>query len=230
MMFIVTAVNYADRSATAIVGPVVSKDLGLDAARMGLIFSAFGWSLGIGHLPGGWLLDRFGSKTVYGFSLFFWSICTLCQGLVGFLAGGVAVAALFLLLFLLGFAEAPAFPGNSRIVAAWFPKQERGTTSAIFNSAQYFATVMFAPVIGWITFSFGWPRVFGAMGGFGLLLTFAWLKVIYSPDDHPMANRAEVDYMGEGRGLVHMDDARANVESKPRANYNEAATASGHAR
>jgi ACS family glucarate transporter-like MFS transporter len=207
ILFIVTAVNYADRSAIAIVGPVVSKDLGLDAAQMGIIFSAFGWAYVIGQLPGGWLLDRFGSKTVYGFSLLFWSICTLCQGLVGFLAGGVAIAALFLLLFLLGLAESPAFPGNSRIVAAWFPKQERGTASAIFNSAQYFATVMFAPLIGWITSAFGWPWVFGAMGGVGLTLTFIWLKFIHNPADHPMINKAELDYIADGGGLVHMDDA-----------------------
>jgi len=208
MLFIVTAVNYADRSAIAIVGPVVSKDLGLDAAQMGVIFSAFGWAYVIGQLPGGWLLDRFGSKTVYGLSLLFWSICTLCQGLVGFLAGGVAVVTLFLLLFLLGLAESPAFPANSRIVAAWFPKQERGTASAIFNSAQYFATVMFAPLIGWITSAFGWPWVFGAMGGAGLTLTCLWLKLIHNPAHHPMINKAELDYIGDGGGLIHMDDKR----------------------
>lgn len=206
LLFVVTALNYADRTAIAIVGPVLSKDLGLNAARMGLIFSAFGWSYVIAQLPGGWLLDRFGSKTVYGLSLFFWSICTLFQGLVGFLAGGAAIVALFVLLFLLGMAEAPAFPGNSRIVAAWFPKQERATASAIFNSAQYFATVMFGPLFGWITSALGWPWVFGVMGGLGLTLVVVWVKVIHGPINHPMANKAEVDYIAEGGGLVSMDN------------------------
>ena len=35
------------------------------------------------------------------------------------------------------------------VVAAWFPAQERGTAVAIFNSAQYFATVIFAPNLAW---------------------------------------------------------------------------------
>ena len=48
---------------------------------------------------------------------------------------------------LVGLAEAPSFPANARIVAAWFPSNERGTASAFFNSGQYFATVMFAPHI-----------------------------------------------------------------------------------
>jgi sugar phosphate permease len=30
--------------------------------------------------------------------------------------------------------KVPAFPGNSKIAAAWFPTKERGTAAAIFNS------------------------------------------------------------------------------------------------
>jgi MFS family permease len=35
---------------------------------MGYIVSAFGWSYVIAQLPGGWLLERFGSKIVYALS------------------------------------------------------------------------------------------------------------------------------------------------------------------
>jgi ACS family glucarate transporter-like MFS transporter len=66
--------------------------------------------------------------------------------------------------------------------------------------------VMFAPLIGWITSAFGWPWVFGAMGGVGLTLTCIWLKVIHNPADHPMINKAELNYIGDGGGLIHMDD------------------------
>jgi ACS family glucarate transporter-like MFS transporter len=206
MLFAVTAVNYADRATLAIAGPVISKDLGLNAQQMGFIFSAFGWAYVIGQLPGGWLLDRFGSKLVYAGSLLLWSGFTIAQGFVGFFTGGLAVLVLFTLRFMLGIAESPSFPGNSRVVAAWFPKQERATASAIFNSAQYFATVIFAPLMGWITTFFGWPWVFGVMGGIGLLLTGCWVKLVYNPSDHPMANRAEVEYIAAGGGLVNMDE------------------------
>ena len=79
MLFAVTIVNYADRATLAIAGPVLSKDLGLSAVEMGFVFSAFGWSYVIGQIPGGWLLDRFGSKKVYFFSIFIWSLFTLLQ-------------------------------------------------------------------------------------------------------------------------------------------------------
>jgi ACS family glucarate transporter-like MFS transporter len=85
MLFVVTAVNYADRATLSLAGPALSKELGLDAVTMGYIFSAFGWSYVIGQLPGGWLLDRFGSKIVYFASIFIWSMFTLLQGGVSFL-------------------------------------------------------------------------------------------------------------------------------------------------
>ncbi|STT82131.1 galactonate transporter [Klebsiella pneumoniae] len=42
-----------------------------------------------------------------------------------------AGVSMFFMRFMLGFSEAPSFPANARIVAAWFPAKERGTASAI---------------------------------------------------------------------------------------------------
>jgi MFS transporter, ACS family, glucarate transporter len=218
ILFVLTAINYADRATLSMAGPVISKELHLDAAQMGYLFSAFGWAYVVAQLPGGWLLDRFGSKTVYAYSIFFWSLFTLGQGLVVFLASGVAVIVLFTLRFLMGLAEGPSFPANSRMVATWFPGQERGTASAVFNAAQAFATVIFAPLMGWITYSFGWPWVFGVMGGLGIAMTVVWQKTIYSPADHPMANQAEVDYIAAGGGLVNLDQPK-QLQATPAANW-----------
>lgn len=213
MLFVLTAVNYADRATLSIAGPSAAKDLGLDAVTMGYLFSAFGWAYVAAQLPGGWLLDRFGSKAVYTVSLTIWSVFTALQGTVGFFAGGVAVALLFSLRFLVGIAEGPSFPGNARIVAAWFPTTERGTASAIFNSAQYFATVLFAPLMAWITHSYGWRSVFYVMGALGCVLALVWVRLLYSPKDHPWINKAEFDHIEQGGGLVDMDQGAKNGAS-----------------
>jgi MFS transporter, ACS family, glucarate transporter len=205
MLFVVTAVNYADRATISIAGTSLSKDLGLDAVTMGFIFSAFGWSYVIAQLPGGWLLDRFGSKPVYAASVFIWSVFTIFQGAVSYLGVTAAIGTLFALRFLVGLSEAPSFPANGRIVAAWFPAAERGTASAVFNSAQYFATVLFAPIMGWITHAFGWPYVFYFMGAVGIVVSGIWLKVIHSPREHPRINKAEFDFIEQGGALVDMD-------------------------
>ncbi|AUG99630.1 MFS transporter [Pectobacteriaceae bacterium CE70] len=209
MLFIVTSFNYGDRATISIAGSAMSKDIGLDAVGLGYIFSAFSWAYVIGQIPGGWLLDRFGSKRVYFFSIFTWSVFTFLQGFVDLFHGSAIVVSLFMLRFMVGLCEAPSFPGNSRIVAAWFPSQERGTAVAIFNSAQYFATVIFAPIMGWLTHAVGWSHVFWFMGGLGIIISFIWLKVIHDPKDHPGVNSAELEYIEAGGALINMDAAKA---------------------
>ncbi|HEE1306836.1 MFS transporter [Klebsiella pneumoniae] len=121
MLFIVTSFNYGDRATLSIAGSEMARDIGLDPVGMGYVFSAFSWAYVIGQIPGGWLLDRFGSKRVYFWSIFIWSMFTLLQGFVDIFSGFGIIVALFTLRFLVGLAESPSFPGNSRIVAAWFP-------------------------------------------------------------------------------------------------------------
>lgn len=213
MLFIVTTINYADRATIAIAGPDVAKDLGLSSLQMGYIFSAFAWSYVLAQLPGGWLLDRFGSKTTYFFSIFLWSLFTLLQGFVGFVTGAAALVLLIALRLLVGAAEAPAFPGNSRITSAWFPTHERGLAASIFNSAQYFATVAFAPLMGWMVYSFGWQSIFFFMGALGMVVAVIWLKVIYSPKEHPTLSASELDYIAQGGALVDLDSGASNQQT-----------------
>ncbi len=212
MLFVVTTVNYADRASISIAGVSIQKALGIDAVGLGYIFSAFGWSYVLGQIPGGWLLDRFGSKWVYGVSIAAWSVFTLLQGFAAEIGIASAATTLFFLRLMMGAAEAPSFPGNARIVAAWFPARERGFASAVFNSAQYFATVLFAPFMGWLTFAFGWRYVFVVMGSLGLGLAVLWMIVIHAPREHPWANESEVRFIEENGGLVDIDaEARAGA-------------------
>jgi ACS family glucarate transporter-like MFS transporter len=214
MLFCITVVNYADRATISIAGPLLSHDLGISAIEMGFIFSAFGWSYVIGQVPGGRLLDRFGSKTVYFWSILLWSVFTVLQGGVMFTSTAVTIYVLFGLRFLVGFAEAPSLPANSRIVAAWFPDSERGTAAAIFNSAQYFATVLFAPLMGWIAHEFGWHTIFYVMGGLGVGVAFIVLKTIYAPRLHPRLSKFEFEHIKSGGALVEMDATAAPTRTQ----------------
>ena len=100
MLFIVTSFNYGDRATLSIAGSEMAKDIGLDPVGMGYVFSAFSWAYVIGQIPGGWLLDRFGSKRVYFWSIFIWSMFTLLQGFVDIFSGFGIIVALFTLRFL----------------------------------------------------------------------------------------------------------------------------------
>src|ERR1700722_10098234 len=216
MLFAATTVNYADRASLSVVGPALQSQLHINPISLGYIFSAFGWAYVAAQVPGGWMLDRFGSKWVYAVGILVWSFFTLLQGMVGFFTGATAVTVLFLLRLLVGLAEAPSFPANARIVAAWFPGNERGTASAFFNSGQYFATVIFAPLMGWIAHDFGWRYVFYVMGALGVLVGIIWIKTMYGPKDHPGINEAEFDYIRDGGALVDLD-ASQNVSAADNA-------------
>ncbi|MBU67945.1 MAG: MFS transporter [Cupriavidus sp.] len=219
LIFIVTTINYADRATLSITGPAMREEFGFTAVQMGYIFSAFSWAYVIAQIPGGWLLDRFGARRIYAFSIFAWSFFTLLQGWIGVFAGiGQAIAVLFALRFAVGLAESPAFPANAKVVASWFPTAERGTASAIFNAAQYFAAVVFTPLMAWIVHSWGWHHVYLWMGVMGMLLALVWLKVMRSPAAHPGVNQAELDHIAEGGGLIHMGEG----EGKARQGANPA--------
>src|SRR5205823_4712812 len=131
-----------------------------------------------------------------------------------FVTGGAAVGLLFALRLLVGAAEAPSFPGNSRITSAWFPTNERGLAAAVFNSAQYFATVLFAPIMGWLVHAYGWHSVFYVMGGLGILMSLVWLKTIYGPKQHPKVNAAELEYIQQGGALVDLDAGKKSAPTQ----------------
>jgi ACS family glucarate transporter-like MFS transporter len=205
LLFLVTAVNFADRSMLSITGSAISKDLGLSPIALGYLLSAFGWAYAAGQLPGGWLLDRFGSKRIYACSLFSWSFFVFLMAFAGIFAACKAAVVLFVLLFFMGLCEAPVLPADSRLVATWFPTAERGTAAAVFNSAQYFAAVLFAPLMGWITHALGWKYVFLFMAMVGFAATVIWLRSIYDPRDHPRMMEAELRYIEAGGALVDME-------------------------
>jgi len=205
MLFIASTFSYGDRVVLSIAGMALTHDLHLDALHLGYLFSGFSWAYVAAQLPAGGLLDRFGSKHVYGVSIVFWSICALLAGFTGYLPAVAAFYTLFVLRLLSGLAQAPVFPGNGRIVAVWFPTAERGRASAIFNSSQYFALVLFAPIMGWIVHKWGWKQCFWFAGAIGLALTAVWFKVIYGVKTHPRISQVEIDYIEQGGGLANLD-------------------------
>jgi len=216
LLFIITTINYADRATISIAGSAIKKDLHIDSVTLGFLFSAFGWSYVVGQFPGGYLLDRFGSKKVYLASIVAWSLCTFAQGFASWLTPAAAVAALFVLRLLLGLAESPSLPANSRIVAAWFPSHERGTAAAIFNTGQYAALVFFSPLMGWIIHKYNWHFVFFVMGAIGLVAALVFAQVVYAPHTHPRVTVQEFQHIAANGALVDLDRSHDATKVKVR--------------
>jgi ACS family D-galactonate transporter-like MFS transporter len=165
---------------------------------MGFVFSAFSWTYAVMQIPGGIFLDRFGSKVTYFLAMTFWSLFTLLQ------AFATGFYSLLFYRFGLGVSEAPCFPTNSRIVANWFPQQERARATGIYTVGEYLGLAMFGPLLFWITATFGWRAMFIFVGVVGIAFGFVFWYFYREPRDSS-ANKAELDYIAAGGGLTRKD-------------------------
>jgi len=163
-----TMINYLDRAILGIASPRLSQDLALDPAEMGLLFSAFSWSYALMQVPGGAFLDRVGNKLTYLLSVASWSLTTLLHAF----AGGFAT--LLGLRGLLGIAESPCFPANSRMVAEWFPVEERAFATSVYTVGEYVGLAFLAPLLYWVLDAFSWRALFLLAGGLGLAFSLVW--------------------------------------------------------
>ncbi|MGD1038770.1 MAG: MFS transporter [Roseiarcus sp.] len=196
-----TMINYLDRTVLGIAAPALRTDLAIDAATMGVVFSAFSWTYAAAQIPGGVFLDRFGTKATYFLSVTFWSLFTLLQ------AFATGVYSLLFYRFGLGVSEAPCFPTNSRIVATWFPQQERATATGIYTVGEYVGLALFGPFLFWLMAAYSWHAPFIVVGVVGIAFGLVWLWLYREPRDHAFVNEAELDHIAEGGGLaLHTHD------------------------
>jgi MFS transporter, ACS family, D-galactonate transporter len=175
LLFINVVINYMDRTNIAIAATSISSAFHLSTTRLGLIFSAFGWTYVALQIPGGLLTDRIGPRILYALSLISWSFVTLLQGLAG------SFAALFGLRLATGALEAPAYPINNRVVTGWFPEKERASAIAVYTSGQYIGLALLTPLMASIQYYLGWRWLFILTGVTGVVWGMIWYGVYRDP-------------------------------------------------
>ena len=212
LVAVATMVNYLDRTVLGIAAPYLTKELGLTAAAMGIVFSAFSWSYALLQIPGGIFLDRFGTRVTYSLALTLWSAFTAFMGVV------TSLPMLLLTRIGVGVFEAPCFPANSRILATWFPQQERARANSIYSVGQYAGIAFLSVPLFWVTQQFGWRGLFFLAGGFGIVLgALFWL----------LLSRAERRSARQRRGTGAHRGRRRRRISRARASRSAGATSAG---
>src|SRR5436190_3328187 len=194
LVAIATMVNYLDRTVLGIAAPHLTKELGLTAASMGIVFSAFSWSYALLQIPGGIVLDRTGTRTTYSLALTLWSAFTAFMGVV---------SSLPMLLFTrigVGIFEAPCFPANSRILATWFPQNERARANSIYSVGQYAGIAFLSVPLFWLTEQFGWRGLFFVAGGCGVALGVMFWLNYREPSEDPHLSAEELAHIEAGGG------------------------------
>lgn len=121
------AIAYVQRAALSVPAEEIAKDLKfVDLARdMGSIQSAWYFSYAAMQIPGGWLADRFGSRTALMFFTVVWSLATLgCAFALDFYS-------LLILWSFMGAAQAGAFPSATKALGQIFPENERAQATGM---------------------------------------------------------------------------------------------------
>ncbi len=197
LMYLIT---YLDRVNISTAAPAISKEFGFDKITMGVIFSAFVWAYAIFQVPGGWLSDRFGARPVLASIVAYWSVMTAATAAA---SGAISFVAIR---FLFGVGEAGAFPGATRSMQLWYPRQERGFVQGITHSASRLGAAIAPPIVVLIMTTLGWRAVFYICGAAGLVWS-VWWYLSYSnlPEEHTLVNRGELEHI---RGV----DAQGNLK------------------
>ncbi|KAJ9431191.1 MFS transporter, ACS family, D-galactonate transporter [Candidatus Pantoea symbiotica] len=207
MIFITVVICYVDRANLAVASAHIQEEFGITKAQMGYVFSAFAWLYTLCQIPGGWFLDRVGSRLTYFIAIFGWSVATLLQGFASGLLSLIGLRAIT------GIFEAPAFPTNNRLVTSWFPEQERASAVGFYTSGQFVGLAFLTPLLIWIQELLSWHWVFIITGGIGIIWSFIWIKFYQAPSQSKGINKAELEYIREGGAMV---DGDAPSEKKTR--------------
>jgi MFS transporter, ACS family, D-galactonate transporter len=203
LVFIGTVINYVDRANLSVAAPLLKQEFGLGPVEIGVLFSAYAWTYVIANIPGGWVVDRFGSRAMYALAVLVWSAFTVAQGFAG------RFATIFGLRLGVGVAEAPTFPVNNRVVSIWFTQRERGTATSVYLVGQYIGMAALTPALFWIAHAFGWRAIFWATGAVGIVWAGVWYLLYRDPENCSWVSEAELAHIRNGGALVGSGNANA---------------------
>jgi MFS transporter, ACS family, hexuronate transporter len=175
LVFLATVINYLDRQTLSVLAPVLQDQFRMSATEYSRIVFLFMLAYTIMNGLSGPIIDRVGTKVGYALTIAWWSAAEVLH------AFSRGVVSLGIFRFLLGMGEAGNWPAAVRVVAEWFPAEERALASGIFNSGSSIGAVVAPPLVAWIVIHLGWPQAFLIVGLSGFLWLAAWWIAYRTP-------------------------------------------------
>jgi MFS family permease len=174
LLFLSVFLNYIDRSNLSIAAPMLKDELGISAAKLGWLLSAFFWTYAGMQILAGWLVDRWDVKWVFAGGFAIWSCATAITGLLH------SFALLFAVRIILGMGESVAYPSYAKIVARLFPEQRRGFANAVIAAGLAAGPGVGLLFGGVLMARFGWRPFFVVLGSVSLLWLLPWARFMPS--------------------------------------------------
>lgn len=216
MLFIAVVITYLDRANLSVAGTTIERQLKINSTQLGILFSAFTWSYVLVQIPVGMILDKVGARLLYGSAMVLWGFFTFIMAFSSqelFADIGASFMVLIVCRVLIGIAEGPAFPSNTKIAALWFPNKERARAISIYSSGQYIGLAVFTPVLAYMVAKINWESIFYLSGGIAIVFGIIWLIIYRDPKDSKRINKYELDYLKDN-GAYDPDEIGAKKEDK----------------
>ena len=149
--------SYLFRAVNAVVGPNLAADLGLGAAELGLLTSAYLFAFALFQLPLGVLLDRFGPRRVQAALL----ACAASGSLLFAIGQDSAILTCARALIGLGFAG--GLMSGFKAVVLWVPEPRRALANAAIMSFGALGMLVATVPTELAVQAVGWRAVFVAL-------------------------------------------------------------------
>jgi ACS family hexuronate transporter-like MFS transporter len=174
--FVATVINYLDRQTLSVMAPILLAQFHISAEAYAQIIFVFMLAYTLMNGVSGRLLDWMGSKTGYALTMALWSAAEMMHALT---SGALSLGGFR---FLLGLGEAGNYPAGVKVIAEWFPAEERSLASGIFNSGASIGAILAPPLLAWIVLSNGWRSAFLMIGTLGFVWIAAWMVFYREPE------------------------------------------------
>ncbi|MHC4682401.1 MAG: MFS transporter [Planctomycetota bacterium] len=194
ILFFHSVNTYMDRACIASAADHIIRDLSLTREMLGLILGIFAVGYALFQVPSGWIADRFGARKALTIVVSVWSVFTALTG------AARNAAQMLILRFLFGMGEAGAFPGATQAFFRWLPVKERGLAHGINFSGSRLGAAFSLFLMPWLISVIGWRWTFAVNGLIGIVWAAVWLIWFRdNPKDNRKINKAELDYIEQGR-------------------------------
>ena len=171
MLLVLMMISWADKAILGIVAVPLMEDLGINEAQFGLLGSAVFILFGVAQLVAAPIANRVQAKWILLILCLVWSIAQVPVILFA------SLPALWFSRLLLGAGEGPLAPITMHAVYKWFPASKGATPAALASAGVTLGIVAFAPVLAWVTASFGWKSAFVFVAVIGVIWAVAWLFI-----------------------------------------------------
>ncbi|SEA41128.1 Sugar phosphate permease [Desulfuromusa kysingii] len=184
-------VSYLFRTVNAVIAPDLVADLGLNAADLGLLTSAYFFTFAAFQLPLGVLLDRFGPRRVEAGLLMIAAIGALVFSQAETLTGVILGRAL------IGLGVSACLMAAFKAFASWLPNERLPLANGVqMMSGGLGALTATTPVQAALQIT-DWRGVFGGLAGIALLAAIVVFIVV--PDE--MQNKKHETFAEQLQGL-----------------------------